>query len=116
MDYSDGLRSLDLPVSGMSCAACVLRVRQALAGLPGVEPESIQVEVGRVRLGYYAEALGEETIRACIESLGYGFPTARRSRNPLRRLLDRMAEANDKALEGKRLDCCKISEAKPGGG
>ncbi len=114
MSYSEGLQSLDLPVSGMSCAACVQRVRQALASLPGVEQENIDVQVGRVRLDYYAEALSAESIRARIESLGYGVPSAQRSRNPVRRLLERMGEANAKALAGKRLDCCKITDEKAG--
>jgi copper chaperone CopZ len=97
----------------MSCAACVRRVREALAGLPGVEPERIEAQLGRVRLDYYVEALSAETIRARIESLGYGIPAPPpRRRNPLRRLLDRMGEANERALAGKRLDCCKISDDK----
>jgi cation transport ATPase len=103
MSYSEGLQSLDLPVTGMRCEACVRRVRQALAGLPGVVQEN-------------TEALGAETIRARIESLGFGIPSPQRSRNPIRRLLERMGDANDRALAGKRLDCCKIADAKPGAG
>lgn len=114
MGYTEGLQSLELPVTGMSCAACVQRLRQALAGLSGVEPENIDVQVGRVRLDYYAEALSAESIRARIESLGYGVPWPKPSRNPIRRLLDRMGEANDKALAGKHLDCCKITDDKGG--
>jgi copper chaperone CopZ len=116
MSYSEGLQSLDLPVTGMRCEACVRRVRQALAGLPGVVQENIEVQVGRVRLGYYAEALSAETIRARIESLGFGIPSPQRSRNPIRRLLERMGDANERALAGKRLDCCKLTDAKPGAG
>ncbi len=112
MSYSEGLQSLDLPVSGMICEACVQRVRQALASLPGVE--SIEVQVGWVRLDYYAEALSADSIRARIESLGYGVPSPQPSRNPVRRLLERMGEANAKALAGKRLDCCKITDDKGG--
>jgi len=108
MDFEEGLQSLDLPVTGISCETCVQRVRQALAGLPGVELERIKVEIGRVRLDYYAAAVSAETIRARIESLGYGIPVPARSRNPIRRFLDRLGDANARALEGKRLDCCKI--------
>jgi copper chaperone CopZ len=107
----EGLQSLDLPVAGMGCAACVQRVRQALEGLPGVELERVEVKIGRVRLDYYAQALSAETIRARIESLGYGIPApAPRSRNPIRRFLQRLGDANAKALAGKRLDCCQISD------
>ena len=110
MDPLAGLQSLDLPVVGMSCAACVQRVRQALDSLPGVE--GVEVATGWVRLQYYPEALGTDSIRARIEALGYGIPAPVRSRNPVRRFLERMGDANAKALEGKRLDCCKLSEDK----
>ena len=108
-----GMQTIDLPVVGMSCASCVERIRQALTGLPGVE--RAEVEIGRVSLDYYPEALSVDSIRARIEALGYRVPSASaavRSRNPIRRFLERMGEANAKALEGKRLDCCKISEDK----
>jgi copper chaperone CopZ len=109
---SEGLQSLDLPVAGMSCATCVQRVRQALEGLPGVE--GLEVAIGRVRLQYYPEALSRDAIRARIEAVGYKVAApAPRSRNPIRRFLERMGEANDRALAGKRLDCCKISDDKP---
>jgi len=107
MELLEGLQSLDLPVAGMSCAACVQRVRQALEGLPGVE--GTEVAIGRVRLQYYPEAVSRDAIRARIEAAGYRVATpAPRSRNPIRRFLERMGDANARALEGKRLDCCRI--------
>jgi copper chaperone CopZ len=113
MELLEGLQSLDLPVAGMIGPACVRRVRQALAGLPGVELERVEVKIGRVRLDYYAQALSAETIRAHIEALGYGLPfPAPRSRNPIRRFLELLGDANAKALTGKRLDCCKIVDEK----
>jgi cation transport ATPase len=114
MDNALGLESLDLPVSGMRCADCVERIRRALALLPGVEPDGLEVQVGRVRLHYYAQAISAASIRARIQSLGYGIPAPQRSRNPFRRLLERMGEANAGALQGKRLDCCKITDAGSG--
>jgi copper chaperone CopZ len=108
MELAEGLQSLDLPVAGMSCVACVQRVRRALESLPGVE--GAEVAIGKVRLQYYAEALSRDAIRARIEALGYKVATSARSRNPFRRFLERMGDANAKALEGKRLDCCKISD------
>lgn len=108
----EGLQSLDLPVAGMSCATCVQRIRQALGGLPGVE--GLEVAIGRVRLQHYPEALSRDAIRARIEAVGYRVAAlAPRSRNPIRRFLERMGEANDRALAGKRLDCCKINDDKP---
>lgn len=109
---NEGLLSLDLPIAGMSCASCVQRLREALEALPGVE--GAEVAVGSVRLRYYPEALSRDTIRARIETAGYRVAApAPASRNPIRRFLDRMGDANEKALAGKRLDCCKISDDKP---
>ena len=106
------LQFLDLPVAGMSCATCVQRVRQALEGLPGVE--GLEVTIGRVHLQYYPEALSRDAIRARLEAVGYRVAApAPRSRNPIRRFLQRMGEANDRALAGKHLDCCKISDDQP---
>ncbi len=68
MSDSEGLRSLDWLVRGMGDAACLQRVRQALAALPGVEAAGIDVRPGRVRLDYYAEALSAETIRARLRA------------------------------------------------
>ncbi len=105
----EGTQRIELAVAGMSCGSCVERVQKALAGLPGVE--RVEVEIGRVRLDFYPEAVGPLSFRSSIESLGYRVPSAPApSRNPLRRLLDRMGQANDEALEGKRLDCCKITD------
>ena len=107
MDYlNQAVERVDLPVSGMSCENCVERVKRALAGLPGVQ--EVNVEIGKVSLAYYREAVSPEVITSRVEALGYRIPTPTRSRNPFRRFIDRMGEANAKALEGKRMDCCKI--------
>jgi hypothetical protein len=47
-------------------------------------------------------------VRAKIEALGYAIPVPAFSRNPLRRFLDRMAAANEKAFGHERLDCCTM--------
>jgi Cd2+/Zn2+-exporting ATPase len=108
----EGLLSLDLPIAGMSCGACVQRLREALEALPGVE--GAEVAVGSVRLRYYPEALSGDAIRARIEAVGYRIAApAPASRNPILRFLERMGEANERALAGKRLDCCKLSDGKP---
>ncbi len=107
MEYTDqALERVELSVSGMSCENCVQRVKQALTGLPGVL--DVEVSIGRVSLSYYPQAVGSEAINSRIEALGYRIPVPSKSRNPFRRLVDRMGDANEKALEGKRMDCCKI--------
>jgi Cu+-exporting ATPase len=37
------IEEISLPVSGMFCAACVLKVEKALKGLPGVEDVTVNL-------------------------------------------------------------------------
>jgi copper chaperone len=43
------MTSLTLQIDGMSCGHCVEAVRRALAALPGVEVESVEIGQARVR-------------------------------------------------------------------
>ena len=106
MDESGAMQSLEVAVVGMHCENCVQRVRAALLEEPGIE--RAEVALGRVTLEYYPEAVSADAVRAKIEALGYAIPVPARSRNPLRRLLDRMAAANEKAFGHERLDCCTM--------
>jgi P-type Cu+ transporter len=65
---------LDLPVSGMTCAACARTIERTLANTPGVEramvnlatnTATVEYDAGRVRPGDFVNA---------IENLGYGVP------------------------------------------
>jgi copper chaperone CopZ len=106
MDQSGTMQSIELAVTGMHCDSCVQRVRAALLEEPGIE--RADVTLGTVILEYYPEAISVDAVRAKIEALGYAIPVPPRSRNPLRRFLDRMAAANEKAFGHERLDCCTM--------
>ena len=106
MDQSGAMQSIELAVVGMHCDSCVQRVRAALLEEPGIE--RAEVTLGKVVLEYYPEAISIDAVRAKIEALGYAIPVPARSRNPLRRFLDRMAAANEKAFGHERLDCCTM--------
>jgi copper chaperone CopZ len=106
MDESGALQLTELAVAGMHCDSCVQRVRAALLEEPGIE--HVDVTLGKVILEYYPEAVSIDAVRAKIEALGYAIPVSAPSRNPLRRFLDRLAEANEKAFGHERLDCCTM--------
>ncbi len=68
------LERIDLPVSGMTCAACARTIERALSGAGGVESArvnlathtaTIEYDPSRVRVGYFVQS---------IEDLGYGVP------------------------------------------
>ncbi|MCX7037715.1 MAG: heavy metal-associated domain-containing protein [Spirochaetes bacterium] len=106
MDQSGTIQSIELAVVGMHCDSCVQRVRAALLEERGIE--RVAVTLGKVLLDYYPEAVTVDGMRAKIEALGYGIPVPVRSRHPLRRFIDRMAAANEKAFGHERLECCTM--------
>lgn len=63
------MSKLTLEISGMSCGHCVGRVTQALAGVPGVQVE--QVEVGKASLSWQPEQSSEEALRQAIDDVGF---------------------------------------------
>ena len=67
------VRRLDLPISGMTCAACAARIEKVLKRLPGVEASvNLAAERARVELGS-AETTPPQVV-AAIEKAGFGVP------------------------------------------
>lgn len=62
---------VEIPISGMSCAACVMRVEKAIAKVPGVERAEVDL------VGRSARVRGDaspEALTAAIEAAGYEVP------------------------------------------
>jgi Cu+-exporting ATPase len=64
-----------IPVRGMSCAACVRRIEQALASLDGVKSATVNLAVERATVEYDPDAVSLEDIKAKVEDLGYEVPS-----------------------------------------
>ncbi len=65
--------TIDLPVLGMTCAACVRRVEKAALGAPGVTSADVNLVLSRARLGL--DAAGSiEAAAAAIRAAGYEVP------------------------------------------
>jgi Cu+-exporting ATPase len=62
---------LDLPVLGMSCAACVRHVEKALAGTPGVRSASVNLATNRATVTFDPAAVGVEGLAASVRNAGY---------------------------------------------
>jgi Cu+-exporting ATPase len=69
---SDGTERIDLPVTGMSCAACSARVENTLSKLDGVESASVNLAAERATLIYHPSRTGVDRFIKTIEDLGYG--------------------------------------------
>ena len=67
--------SIDLPISGMTCASCAGRVERALAKVPGVQTASVNLATEQARV----EAPGDSlpALVAAVEAAGYQVPAQR---------------------------------------
>ncbi len=65
-------QELTLPVTGMTCASCVLRVEKAIKKLPGVEEASVNLASEQASVRYDPALLEPARIREAVEGAGYG--------------------------------------------
>lgn len=63
------MQELTLHIEGMSCGHCLNAVNQALARLPGVELESVQI--GRAQVQYDPALTDPARLVAAVEVAGY---------------------------------------------
>ncbi|MDP3110831.1 MAG: heavy metal translocating P-type ATPase [Thermodesulfovibrionales bacterium] len=64
-------KRLDLPVTGMSCAACATRVQDALSSLDGVVSVSVNLATERAAIEYIPSQIGMREFRKIIKDAGY---------------------------------------------
>jgi Cu+-exporting ATPase len=67
-----GSLTVQLPVEGMNCAACVARVEKALAALPGVTKATVNLATDRAQVSYNPHRTSTVALVAAIEDAGYG--------------------------------------------
>ncbi len=70
--------TLQLPITGMTCASCVARVEKAIARVPGVQQASVNGATEQARLvldGNNAVATAQ-AVAAAVDKAGYGVPEA----------------------------------------
>lgn len=61
-----------VPISGMTCAACALRIEKGLQKLDGVETANVNLALEKSTVVYDPAKTNLDDIRNKIESLGYG--------------------------------------------
>ncbi len=98
---------VELPVAGMHSAACVARIRGMLAGTPGLV--TLEVEQGKVEIGFSPHALSIENVCRQIEALGYSIPFPWEGDMPFQRLLKRLAESSEN-VTSRRMDWLPVRE------
>ncbi len=63
---------LEIPVTGMTCASCVMRVEKALRKVPGVLDASVNLSTEGASVTYSPASAGFADLKAAIENAGYG--------------------------------------------
>ena len=53
----DGARGIDFAIDGMTCAACIVEIEQAMKKIPGVERARVNYSNSRLALGWKEEGL-----------------------------------------------------------
>ncbi len=69
---SDERRSVSLPVSGMSCAACARRVEKALSGTAGVSAANVNFATEKAAVEYDPASGSLGALVGAVEGAGYG--------------------------------------------
>ncbi len=65
---------INLPIAGMSCAACAARVEKALADLPGVEAAAVNLALERAQVRYDPTVIPVESLIGAVRKAGYQVP------------------------------------------
>jgi P-type Cu+ transporter len=74
LGYEVPLSQLTLPVTGMSCAACVGRVERALRQVPGVAGASVNLATERARVVFPEGRVAPADLRQAVRAAGYDVP------------------------------------------
>ena len=72
---SQNLKETNLQISGMTCAACALRIEKGLNKLEGVENATVNLALEKSAIKYDPEKLKVEDIEKKIRDLGYDVVT-----------------------------------------
>jgi len=71
LGYSVELAEMEVPIKGMTCAACVKRVEDSLAGLDGVINAAVNFATERASIEYVPEKVGLVEFRKSVKDAGY---------------------------------------------
>jgi copper ion binding protein len=63
------MTDLRIQIDGMTCQHCVMRVKQAIESLPGIQ--DVTVEIGAASVSFDASVIQQKEIEEAIIAAGY---------------------------------------------
>lgn len=63
---------IDLPITGMTCAACARRIERKLRKVSGVRQAGVNFATSRATVEYDAQAVGVRELMGAVREVGYG--------------------------------------------
>ncbi|MCY4537410.1 MAG: copper ion binding protein, partial [Chloroflexi bacterium] len=70
--YGDAAASIDLPITGMTCAMCQKNVTRALEKVDGVIDVAVNLSNERASIGYMPGTVSRGDLVTAVENAGYG--------------------------------------------
>lgn len=68
---SANTKEIVMPVDGMSCVACVARVKKAVSGMRGVAAVNVDLAERNARISFDPKRVSARELAAAIDKLGY---------------------------------------------
>lgn len=72
------LKTVTIPVEGISCIACAAQIRRTVKAIDGVTSAEVVLATRMVRVTYVPDRLSPDRVTSAINALGYraGLPVA----------------------------------------
>ena len=67
----DNLKTVTIPIEGMSCAACAARVKKALTSIDGVADVEVNLADRNARVRFAPSKLSPDRLVSAVNGLGY---------------------------------------------
>ncbi len=68
------LKTINMPIRGMTCGNCARTVERKLSSTPGVTKVSVNLEGASAAVDYDADLVKPETLADAVRKLGYEVP------------------------------------------
>ena len=68
------IKTLSLPVRGMTCGNCARSVERKLSSTPGVTKATVDLSAGSAAVEYDADQVKPEVLANAVRQLGYEVP------------------------------------------